>query len=148
MSIIAAITYHSKLLKWPGGLNVLQGSIEVLELQINLLLGSLGVLDGLNLESIDGLELAAHVVCGGLEVLEALLDLVNDGLVLEKAAVLGEVDGGGLLGQLLDLSADVLITCLEGLQGGNSLAAETERLGDLDPVELEGGAALEEGERN
>lgn len=138
-----SVTYHCELLERPGSLDVLQGSLEVLELQVDLLLGGLGVLDSLDLEGVDGLELAVQVVRRGLELLEALLDLIDDGSVLEDAAVLGEVDGGGLLGQDLDLSAGVLVARLEGLQGGDGLAAETERLGDLGPVELEGGAALE-----
>lgn len=135
-------TYHGELVEGSGGLNVLQGSLEVLELEVDLLLGSLGVLDGLDLESIDGLELAGEIVGGGLEVLESLLDLVNDGLVLEDAAVVGEVDGGRLLAELLHLAAGVLVARLEGLEGGDGLAAQAERGGHLGPVELEGGAAL------
>lgn len=55
---------------------------------------------------------------------------------------MGEVDGGGLLRELLDLAAGVLVALLEGLQGGDGLAAEAQGLGDLDPVELESCASL------
>lgn len=55
---------------------------------------------------------------------------------------MGEVDGLGLLGQSLDLAARVVVTLLEGLEGGGGLATEAERAGDLDPVDLESGAAL------
>lgn len=133
---------NGEVLERPGLLNVLQGRGKVLQLQVDGLLGGLGILDGLGLEGIDGLELAGDVVGGGLEVLEALLDLVDDGLVLEDGAVGGEVDGRGLLGQGLDPAARVLVALLEGLKGGSRLAAETQRAGHLGPVELESGAAL------
>jgi len=53
-----------------------------------------------------------------------------------------EVDRRGLLLQLGDLAAGVLVALLEGLQGGDRLAAKAQRAGDLGPVELEGGASL------
>lgn len=133
---------NGKLLEWSGLLNVLEGGSKILQLQIHGLLGGLGVLDGLDLEGVNGLDLAADIVGGGLESLEALLDLVNDGLVLQDGAVLGEVDGGGLLGQLLDLAAGILVALLESLEGGDGLAAEAQGRGDLDPVELESCASL------
>jgi hypothetical protein len=135
-------TYDSELLERSRGLDVLERGLEVLELEVDLLLGGLGVLDGLDLEGVDGLELAAQVIGGGLEVCEALLDLVDDGLVLEDRAVLGEVDRGGLLGQHLHLAAGVLVALLEGLKRGDRLAAEAEGRRDFGPVELEGGASL------
>lgn len=135
-------TYDGELLKGTGVLNVLEGGGEVLELEVDGLLGGLGVLDGLDLEGVDGLELAVDVVGGGLEGGEALLDLVDDGLVLEAGAVGGKVDGGGLLGQELDLAAGVLVALLEGLQRGDRVATEAERGGHLGPVELESGASL------
>jgi hypothetical protein len=135
-------TYNSEVLERPGGLDVLEGGGEVLELEVDGLLGGLGVLDGLDLEGVDGLELAAHVVGGRLELAEALLDLVDDGLVLERGAVGGEVDGGGLLREQLDLAAGILVALLEGLEGGDGLAAEAQRAGDLGPVELESSASL------
>lgn len=138
-------TYHSEFLEGPCRLDVAQRLVQVLELQVDLVLGSLGVLDGLGLEGGDGLELAVDVVGGGLEGLEALLDLVNDGLVLELGAEVGEVDGGGQLRQLLDLALGVVVARLEGLQGGDSLAAESQGGGDLGPVELEGCGSLRSG---
>lgn len=135
-------TYDSEVLEGSGGLNVLQGSGKVLELQVDGLLGSLGVLDGLGLEGIDGLQLARDIVGDGLEGSESLLDLLDDGLVLEDGSVGGEVDGGGLLGKGLELAAGVLVALLEGLEGGNGLAAEAQRAGDLGPVELESCASL------
>ena len=53
-----------------------------------------------------------------------------------------EVDGLGLLGQDLQLAAGLIVTLLEGLEGGGCLATEAEGAGDLSPVELESGAAL------
>lgn len=135
-------TYNSEVLERPGGLDVLEGGGEVLELEVDGLLGGLGVLDGLDLEGVDGLELAAYVVGGRLELAEALLDLVDDCLVLERGAVGGEVDGGGLLREQLDLAAGILVALLEGLEGGDGLAAEAQRAGDLGPVELESSASL------
>lgn len=135
-------TYHSELVKRSGLLDVLQRLREVLQLEVDLLLGGLGILDGLDLEGLDGLELARQVVGGGLEFLEALLNLVNNGLVLQDAAVVGEVDRGGLLGQHLDLAAGVLVSLLESLEGGDRLATQAEGGGHFGPVELKGGASL------
>lgn len=53
-----------------------------------------------------------------------------------------EVDGLGLLGEDGDLAAGVVVTLLERLQSGRSLATEAELLAELGPVELEGCAAL------
>jgi len=136
------MTYDSELLERSGLLNVLQGLLKVLELQVDLLLGGLGVLDGLDLECLDGLELTVQVIGGGLEGLEALLDLVDDGLVLENGAVLGEVDLGGLLLEELELAAGILVALLEGLEAGDRLATEAERCGDFSPVELKSCASL------
>jgi hypothetical protein len=116
-----AATYNCELFEWPRCLDVLQGGLKVLEFEVDLLLGGLGVLDGLDFKSLNGLELARNVVLGRLERAEPLLDLVNDGLVLEDGAVVGEVDGCRLLGEELDLSAGILVSLLEGLERGNSL---------------------------
>ncbi|KAI6775732.1 hypothetical protein HG530_002490 [Fusarium avenaceum] len=137
-------TYDSEVLEWSGLLDVLEGSGKVLELEVDGLLGGLGVLDGLSLESIDSLQLSANIVGDGLEGVESLLDLIDDSLVLEDGSVLGEIDGGGLLREVLDLAADVLVALLEGLQGGDGLATETEGAGDLGPVKLESCASLSE----
>ena len=55
---------------------------------------------------------------------------------------MSKVDGGSLLGELLNLAAGVFVTLLESLQGGDSLASEAERAGHLDPVKLESCASL------
>lgn len=86
--------------------------------------------------------MAVDVVSGRLEALEVVLDLINDRLVLQDLAVVGEVDGLGLLGQHLNLAARIVVTLLEGLEGGGSLTAEAQRAGHLGPVKLEGSAAL------
>lgn len=139
---INATTYNSEVLERPGSLNVLERLLEVLEGHVDLVLGSFGVLDGLNLEGVDGLELARDVVGGGLEGGEALLDLVDDGLVLEDGAVVGKVDLGRLLGQLLNLAPHVVVALLESLERGGRLATETQGRGDLGPVDLESCASL------
>lgn len=135
-------TYDSEVLKGTSLLDVLQSGSEILELEINSLLGGLGVLDGLNLEGVNGLELAADVVGGGLEGVEALLNLVDDGLVLERRSVGGKVDRRRLLGQLLNLAASVFVSLLEGLEGGDCLTAKAQRAGNLYPVDLESCASL------
>ena len=124
-------------------LNVGEGLLEILQLQADLLLGGLGVLDGLDLESLDGLDLAVDVVGGGLEGGEALLDLVDDGLVFEGRAVVGEVDGGRKVLEGRDLAAGILVALLEGLEGGNGLSPQVEGGRDLGPVELERCASLQ-----
>jgi DNA-binding transcriptional ArsR family regulator len=136
------VTYHSEVLEGTGLLDVLERGSQILQFQIHSLLGRLGVLDSLHLERINGLQLAADIVGNGLEGLEALLDLVDDGLVLQGRSVGGEVDSGRLVRQLLDLAAGILIALLEGLKGGNGLATEAQRAGDLGPVELESCASL------
>lgn len=136
------ITYHSEILKRPSSLNVLKGLVEVNQLSLNLTPGLLSGLNSLSLKGIDSLNLAANIVRSGLEGLERALDLVDDGLVLQDIAVVREVDGLGLLGQNLQLAAGLIVTLLEGLEGGGCLATEAEGAGDLGPVELESGAAL------
>jgi hypothetical protein len=114
-------TYHSQVLKWPGLLNVLQGLLQIHKLRINLALGGLGILDSLGLESLDGLQLLGDIDGDGLESLVGPLNLVNDGLVLEDSAVVVDIQ---LLGQGTendDLAAGLLVTLLEGLEGGDGL---------------------------
>jgi hypothetical protein len=135
-------TYNGEFVEWPGGLDVLEGLLEVAELSLDLALGLLSALHSLGLEGINGLQLTGDIVTGGLKGLEVVLDLVDDSLVLQDAAVVGEVDFLGLLGEELNLAAGLIVTLLEGLQGGGGLAAEAERAGDLDPVDLESGATL------
>lgn len=55
---------------------------------------------------------------------------------------MGKVDLGRLLGQLLDLAPDVVVTLLESLERGGRLATEAQRGGDLGPVDLESCASL------
>lgn len=88
--------------------------------------------------------MSANIVGDRLEGTESLLNLIDDSLVLEDGSVLGEIDGGGLLLELLNLAADILVALLESLQGGNGLATETEGAGDLGPVKLESCASLSE----
>lgn len=71
-----------------------------------------------------------------------VLELVDDSLVLQDAAVVGEVDLLGSLGEDLNLAAGIVIALLEALEGGRGLAAEAQGAGDLDPVDLECGATL------
>ena len=139
-------TYDSEVLEGTSSLDVLESLLQVLQLDLNLALGSLGVLNSLGLESVNGLQLAADIVRSGLEGLEVVLDLVDDGLVLQDAAVVAEIFGLGLLGQDLDLAAILIVALLEGLEGGSVLAAEAERGRHLGPVDLESGAALFSGE--
>ena len=135
-------TYDSEVLEGTGSLDVLQGLLQVLQLGLNLALSSLGVLNSLGLEGIDGLQLAVDIVGSGLEGLEVVLNLVDDGLVLQDTAVVAEVNGLGLLGQGLDLAAGLVVALLEGVEGGGGLTAEAERGRHLGPVDLGSGAAL------
>lgn len=143
---VADNTYDSEVLEGTGSLDVLQGLLQVLQLGLNLTLGSLGVLNSLGLEGINSLQLAVDIVGNGLEGLEVVLELVDDGLVLQDAAVVAEVNGLGLLGQDLDLAASLVVALLESLEGDGGLAAEAEGGRHLGPVDLESGAALFSGE--
>lgn len=140
-SVLTSKTYHSELIERSGGLNVLKSLLEVDQFSLDATLGGFGALDGLGLESLDGFELAVDVVRSGLEVLEVVFDLVDDGLVLQDLAVGGEVDCLGLLGEDLDLTARIVVSLLEGLQGRSSLAAKAQRAGHLGPVDLKSGGA-------
>lgn len=135
-------THDGEVLERPGGLDVLQRLLQVLELGIDLGLGLLCALDGLGLKGLDGLDLPADVVLFDLEGGELLLDVVDNGRVLEDLAVVGEVDRLRLLVQQLDLAAGVIVALLEGLQGLCRGSLETELSADFGPVDLEGCAAL------
>lgn len=71
-----------------------------------------------------------------------VLNLVDDGLVLQRLAVVGEVDSLRLFREYSDFAAGIVIALLEGLEGCCGLAAKAERAGDLGPVDLESGATL------
>lgn len=71
-----------------------------------------------------------------------VLNFVDDGLVLQDLAVVGKVDGLGLLGENGDLAASIVIALLEGLERRSGLAAKAKRVGHFGPVELESGATL------
>lgn len=118
--------------------------MQVHQLGLNATLGLLSRLDSLSLKGIDSLELTGNIVGGRLEGLEVVLDLVNDGLVLERLAVVREVDGLGLLGQHGHFAAGIVVALLEGLEGCCGLAAKAERAGDFGPVDFESGATLGE----
>ena len=139
---VSSTTYHSEVLEWAGVLDVLQGLLQILELHVDSALGLLGVLDGLGLEGLNGLDLARDVVGSRLERLEVVLYGVDDGLVLESRAVVAEVHSGWRLGQLLELAAGIFVALLEGVEGGDGLAAEPKARGDCLPVKLESCATL------
>jgi len=92
---------NGELFEGTSVLNVGKGGLELLELDVNLRLGLLGLGNGLCLEGLDGLNMGVDVVCHGLEVCQEFFGLVDDGLVLEDGAVVGKVYGGGLGGILL-----------------------------------------------
>lgn len=126
-------------------LDVVQRSLEVPELLVNLLGSLLGAYDlcfqtvtpisptiprrfingkntnGLGFERFDGLDVSADVVCHGLERLENALSLIDDSLVLNQRAVLGDVDGGGLGGQLVVDTESLGVSLAESLEGCNGL---------------------------
>ena len=56
---------------------------------------------------------------------------------------MSEVNFGGLFGELGYSATGIFIALLERLEGGGSLAAETERGGDFGPIELERCTSLE-----
>lgn len=73
-----------------------------------------------------------------------LLHLIDHGGVVERGAVAGEIDGLGLLGEGGKLAAGVVVTFLEGLEGGGGGAFEAEGAGDVGPVDFRGYGALGE----
>lgn len=135
-------TYDGEFIKRPGSLNILQSLLQVHQLSLNATLGLLSRLDSLSLKGVDSLDLTRNIVSGRLEGLEVILNLVNDGLVLERLAVVREVDGLRLLGQHGHFAAGIVVALLEGLEGCCGLAAKAEGAGDFGPVDLESGATL------
>jgi len=71
-----------------------------------------------------------------------VLDLVHDALVLERAAVVREVDLLRRVGQQLHFAPRVVVALLEGLEGCGRLALQAEGGADFGPVDFECGAAL------
>jgi hypothetical protein len=110
-------TYHSQILKRPCSLNIAQRLLQISQLRINLTLRLLRALHSLGLKSLDGLDLALDIVLLGLESVDLLLDVRDDFLVLERAAVVGEVDGLRLVLQLLDSAARIVVALLEVGEG-------------------------------
>lgn len=131
-----ANTYNSEILERPGLFNVLQCLVQILQFLVDDALRLLGALDSLCLESLNGLHLPLNIVCGWLESLELLLDIVDDGLVLEDSAVVSEIDGGGLLLELLNLSAGVVVALLECNEGVGCAAFETKLGTEFGPVQF------------
>ena len=77
-----------------------------------------------------------------LEALEVIFDLVNDRGVFQERPVVAEVDRLWLILEDLQLSAGLIVSLLEGSEGGSSASAETEGGLQLAPVELHGRAGL------
>ena len=69
-------------------------------------------------------------------------DLVHYAGVVERAAVLLEVDGLGLRLQQVEFAARVVVALFESLESGCRLTFEAEGGGDFGPVEFQGGGAL------
>lgn len=137
-------TYNSEVLERPGTLDVAESLLQVLELVLNHALGVLCILDSLRLKGIDGLELARHIVALNLEALDGTLELVDNGLILENAAIVGEVDRLGLLGEDVYFSAGLVVALLEGQELRGCVAAQAEGAGDLGPIDLCGRRTLHE----
>ena len=86
--------------------------------------------------------MSLHVVLLGLERAELLLQVGDDVLVLQDRLVLREVDGLGLLGELLDLAAGGIVAGLEVLERIRGSASETKLGAQVGPVDLCGGRTL------
>ncbi len=78
------------------------------------------------------------------EAFEVVLDLVNDGGVFQESPVVAEVDVLLLILKDLHLSSGIIVSLLEGCEGGGSASAEAEGGLQLAPVELHGRAGLRE----
>jgi hypothetical protein len=105
-------THHCELIERPSILDVLERLLQILQLLIHNALGLLSALQSLGLKRINCLDLPCHIDSLGLEVVESPLNLVNDGGVLQNAAIVGEVDGLGLLAEYDDFSARIIIALL------------------------------------
>ena len=135
-------THNSQILKRSRRLDVLQRRLQFSQLVINLALGLLRALDRLHLKCLDGFDLPVQIVRGRFERLEVAFDLVYDAGVVKGAAIVLEVNGLGLRLQQVEFAACVVVTLLEGLEGGCGLTFEAEGGGDFGPVEFQGGGAL------
>jgi len=63
-------------------------------------------------------------------------------LVLQRAAVVLEVNGCWLLREHLNFSPSIIVPLFEGLESAGSAAFEAELRTKLGPVEFEGGTSL------
>jgi len=133
---------HRRLLPRPRALNIRQRLLQAPQLDLNLLLSLLSIAQRHALKLLDRRQLLADVVGGRLEGLDLAFDLVEDGVVFEQAAVVGEVDGLGCVGEGLHFAAGVVVAFFEGGEGAGGAAAEAELGGEFAPVQFEGGAGL------
>lgn len=104
---------HRDLIPSPRTLDIAQRLLQTPQLHLHLSLRRLRVLHRHLLEGLDTPELLVHIVRLGLESFEVLLNLVDDLRVLEDGAIVTKVDGGGLVGELLDAAAGVIVAFLE-----------------------------------
>ena len=89
--------YHGQIVKWPGLFNVLQRLLQFLQLSIYLALCLFCAFHSLRLKRFDCLQLPAYIICRRLERFDLPLDLINYLRVVERVAVMFEVDGCRLL---------------------------------------------------
>jgi len=87
----------------------------------------------LGLEGVNSLELSLNVVSDGLELGEDLLGLGDDVLVAKDLVVVGKVDFGVLLLELVELALGVVGTLAEGRDLGEGVLAKT-KVGDLGKI--------------
>ena len=125
---------HRNLIPAPRPLNIPQRLLQTPQLNLYLPLRRLCVLHRHLLKGLNALELFIHIVGFGGEGFVVGFDLVDDGAVLEDRAVVGEVDGGGLVLQLLQAAAGVVVTLFELLELRGGGAAEGELRGEAGPV--------------
>lgn len=128
---------EGELVERSGRLNVGEGGLKVSKLLLDSGGGLLSVGKSLGLKSLNGLELLGDVVGNGLEVLVGGLNLVDNVLVLQGGAVLGEVNLGGLVGELQKLLAGLVVTLAESLEGRDGGASKTKSRNNLGPVDLD-----------
>lgn len=86
-------TYNSKFIPRPGSLNILQRLLQILQLNINTLLRLLRLFHSLRLKGFKSFDLPANIISRRLERLEMTFDLIDDAGVVERLAVVGEIDG-------------------------------------------------------
>jgi hypothetical protein len=133
-------TTYSQVLERTGLLNVCEGGLELLQLDVDFCCCLLGFLDlhhikrqgvkihfttsptyRLSLEGLNNLDVCIGVVSHGLELLQELLSFIDDSSVLQDRTVVSNIDGSWLRRVLGVDTLSICVPLAEHLEGSNRI---------------------------